>query len=160
MPKTKTIPQFTVGDKVQVCSGVLDPDYDDLTIGGWAGTVSEVQNGASPTLLVRWSKHTLERQSSIYRKRCERDGFDCSEMWLTEADLKLDTGGPITIERPTNVVTRPLSMKDQDDRIRAVLQLTSDDPLPEADDESLVAYFDYVANKLSFPFEAKYSFET
>ncbi len=30
----KTIPRFNVGDKVRVCSGVSDPDYDDLTIGG------------------------------------------------------------------------------------------------------------------------------
>ena len=51
-------------------------------------------------------------------------------------------------------------MNDQDDRIRAVLELTSDDPVPEADDESLVVYYKYLANELSFPFEAKYSFET
>jgi hypothetical protein len=76
MPRTKTIPRLNVGDKVRVSSGVSDPDYDDLTIGGWAGTIAEVQNGTPPTLLVRWSKQTLKKQSPIYRKRCERDGFD------------------------------------------------------------------------------------
>jgi len=49
----KTIPRFNLGDNVRVCSGVFDPDYDDLTIGGWAGTIAEVQNGTPPTLLVR-----------------------------------------------------------------------------------------------------------
>ncbi len=156
----KTIPRFNVGDKVRVSSGVSDPDYDDLTIGGWAGTIAEAQNGTPPTLLVRWSRQTLKKQSSIYRKRCERDGFDSNEMWLLVGDLEPDIGGPITIERPNNVVTTPLSMNDQDDRIRAVFELTSDDPLPEADDESLVAYYNYLANKLLFPFGAKYSFET
>ena len=160
MPKTKTISRFNVGDQVRVCSGVSDPDYDDLTIGGWAGTIAEVQNGTPPTLLVRWSKQTLKKQSSIYRKRCERDGFDSSEMWLVEGDLEPEIAGPITIEWPNNVVTRPLSMNDQDDRIRAVFELTSDDPLPEADDKSIVAYYKYLANKLSFPFEEKYSIET
>ena len=38
--------------------------------------------------------------------------------------------------------------------------MTSDDPLPEADDECLLAYHEYLATHLSFPFEAKYSFET
>jgi len=160
MPKTKTISRSNVGDKVRVCSGVSDPDYDDLTIGGWAGIIAEVQNGTPPTLLVRWSEQTLKKQSSIYLKRCERDGFDSNEMWLVEGDLEPDVDGPITIEPPNNVVTRPLSMNDQDDRIRAVFELTSDDPLPEADDESIVVYYKYLANELTFPFEAKYSFET
>ena len=55
MPRTKTIPRSNVGDKVRVCSGVSDPDYDDLTIGRWAGTIAEVQDGTPRTLLVRWS---------------------------------------------------------------------------------------------------------
>jgi hypothetical protein len=113
MPKTKTIPRFNVGDKVRVCSGVSDPDFYDLTIGGWVGTIAEIQNRTPPTLLVFWSKQTLKKQSSIYRKRCERDGFDSNEMWLVESDLEPDIGGPITIERPNNVITRPLSMDDQ-----------------------------------------------
>jgi len=152
--------RFSVGDKVRVCSGVSDPDYDDLIIGGWAGTIAEVRNGTPPTLLVRWSKKTLEKRISIYRKRCEHDGFDGNEMWLAEDDLEPDIGGPLTIERSNNVVTNALSMNDQDDRIRAVFELTSDDPLPETDDESLATYYKYLADKLSFPFEATYSFET
>jgi hypothetical protein len=160
MSSSKTIPRFNVGDKVRVSSGVSDADYDDLTIGGWAGTIAEVENGTPPTLLVRWSRQTLKKQSPIDRKRSERDGFDGSEMWLVEGDLEPDIGGPITVEPPHIVVTRPLSMNDQDDRIRAVFELTSDDPLPKADHESIVVYYKYLANELTFPFEAKYSFET
>ncbi len=160
MSKTKSITRFKVGDEVRVCSGTFDPDYEDLTIGGWAGTIVEVRNGATPTFLVRWSNKTLEKQSSIYLRRCKRDGFDGNEMWLEKGDLQPDLGGPLTIEQPKNVVTRPLSMNDQDDRIRAVFALTGDDPLPESNDESLVRFCKYLANKLSFPIEAKYSFET
>ena len=92
MPKTKVLPRFSIGDKVRVRSGVCDPDYDDLTIGGWAGTVGEVERGSPPTCLVRWNGETLKSQSSIYRRRCERDGFDGEEMWLGEDDLEPDTG--------------------------------------------------------------------
>ena len=41
VPRTKTIPRLNVGDKVRVSTGVSDPDYDDLTIGGWAGTIAD-----------------------------------------------------------------------------------------------------------------------
>jgi hypothetical protein len=79
---------------------------------------------------------------------------------MLEEDLEPDCGDPVQIEQPTSIVTQPLSMDDQDDRIRSSLGLTSDDPLPESDDQRLLAYYEYLAANLSFPFEAKYSFET
>jgi len=160
MPKTKVLPKFSIGEKVRVRLGVCDPDYDDLTIGGWAGTVGEVKKGSPPTCLVRWNGETLKSQSPIYRKRCERDGFDGEEMWLGENDLEPDPGGPIKIEQPNEIVTKPLSMDDQDDRIRAVFGLTSDDPLPNVDFDSLLAYHRHLSESLLFPFEAEYSHET
>ena len=39
---------------------------------------------------------------------------------------------------------------------RSVFGLTSDDPLPESGEETLRAYYEYLAAKLSFPFEAIY----
>ncbi len=160
MPKAKVLPKFSIGDKVLVRSGVRDPDYDDLTIGGWAGTVGEAKRGSPSIYLVKWNGETLKSQSSIYRKRCERDGFDGEEMWLGEDDLEPDTGGPIKIEQPDVIVTKPLSMDDEDDRIRAVFGLTSDDPIPDVDFDSLLAYHEYLTESLFCPFEAQYSHET
>ena len=77
-------------------------------------------------------------------------------MWLGEADIEPDSGGPAVIEQPTSIVTRPLSEDDQDDRIRAIFGLTSDDPLPPANEENLRRYRRYLATHLSFPFQAKY----
>src|SRR5262249_31563577 len=37
---------------------------------------------------------------------------------------------------------------------------TSDDPLPEVDEESLAAYHRHLVNHLTFPFEGRYSQET
>lgn len=91
MPKSKVLPKFSIGDRVRVRSCVCDPDYDDLKIGGWAGTVGEAEKGSPPTYLVRWNGETLRSQGSIYRKRCERDGYDGEEMWLGEDDLEPDT---------------------------------------------------------------------
>ena len=99
--------------------------------GGWAGAIREVDQGsAPPTYLIEWGRHTLDHMHPVYRKRCERDGLEPERMWLGEDDIEPDTGGPAVIEQPTNITTRPLNQKDQDDRVRIALGLTSGDPLP------------------------------
>src|SRR2546423_4618606 len=45
---------------------------------------------------------------------------------------------------PTKISARPLNEKDQDDRVRIALGLTSNDPLPEVDDDTLLAYHRYL----------------
>ena len=160
MPKTKSPAAFSVGDAVRVKPGVTDPDFPDIPFGGWAGTISEIEDGTPPTYLVALNERTLKSVHPIYHKRCERDGLEADLVWLLEGDLEPDSGEPVRIEQPTRIVSKPLSMDHQDDRIRVVFGLTSDDPVPEADDQSLVVYYKYLADNLSFPFEAKYSFET
>jgi hypothetical protein len=147
--------RFAVGDQVRVKPGVADPDFPDVPLGGWAGTVAEVNPRSNPpTCLVEWNDYTLEHVHPVYRKRCERDGLEIDWMWLKEADLEPDTGEPAVMEQPTNIVTRPLRMSDQDDRVRAVFGLTSDDPLPGTTPENVRRYGDYLAFHLSFPLRA------
>ena len=160
MSKAKSRPMFSAGDAVRVKPGVTDPDIPDIPFGGWAGAISEVEDDDPRSYLIALNERTLKSIHPIYRKRCERDGLEAEQVWMLEEDLEPDDGEPVQIEQPTSIVTKPLAMDDQDDRIRSALGLTSDDPLPETDDESLVAYYKYLAASLSFPFEAKYSFET
>lgn len=149
---------YAVGDRVRVRRGVTDPDFPDLPIGGWAGTVAEVDTRSSPpTYLVRWSRETLLAVHPVHRKRAERDGFEIEEMWLGADDLEPDDGSPVSVEQPTNIVTKPLSMSDQDDRIRAVFGLTSDDLLPDVGEETLRAYHEYLSCHLRFPVEASWN---
>lgn len=152
--------KFVVGDKVRVRPGVTDPDFSDLSLGGWAGTIAEADERSPVTYLVRWSKETLAQIHPIHRKRSERDGLDLTQMWLGEEDLEPDTGGEVAVEQPTRIATKPLSLEDQDDRIRAVFGLTSDDPLPEAGEDTLLAYHRHLTTHLSFPFEAKWEPES
>ena len=160
MSKTKSPSMFSVGDAVRVKPGVTDPDFADIPFGGWAGTILEVEEGDPRTYHIQLNARTLKSVHPIYHQRCERDGLEADHVWMPEADLEPDRGEPVEIEQPTNIVTKPLSMADQDDRIRAALGLTSDDPLPETDDDSLRAYYKYLNANLSFPFEATYSFGT
>ena len=154
-------PRFSVGDQVRVKTGVPDPDFPDIPLGGWAGTISEIdQDSRRPLYLVEWNESTLNNMHPIFRKRCERDGLEEEHSWLSEQDIEADVGDPVAMEQPVNIVTRPLRPNDQDDRIRAVFGLTSDDPLPEPDEEYLEQYYEYLKTHLTFPFEATYWKET
>ena len=155
--KPTTTPKFGVGDHVRVKHGVKDVDYPDMPLGGWAGVISHVHKKGRYT--VRWSQETLDAIHPVLKSRCERDGLDFDEYGLGEDELEPDLGGPLCVEQPTNVVPKPLDPKNQDDRIRMVLGLTSDDPMPYADDEALLTYHQYLAANLSFPFYAEHGAE-
>jgi hypothetical protein len=158
-PRT-TAPRFAVGAQVRVKPGTTVPDFADIPLGGWAGTVQEVDQRPPTTFLIQWNKHTLDHMHPVFPKRCERDGLDPESMWLAEDDLEPDTGEPAEIEQPTNIVTRPLNVKDEDDRVRLALGLTSDDPLPDVDEDTLLAYYRYLAAHLSFPIEGSWEEES
>ncbi len=156
--KSGSVPsRFKPGDNVRVRHGVRDPDFPDIPLGGWAGTIKEVhQAEGETTLLVAWDRATLRGMHPIYKKRCERDGLELESMWLGDEDLEPDDGTRVAIEQPTSIVTKPLSEKDQDDRVRMALGLTHDDPLPDVTHESLLAYHRYLAAKLKFPIYATF----
>ena len=155
--KPSTPPKFAVGDRVRVKYGTADPDFPDIPLGGWAGTISEVRHdGKTHLYLIEWSQFTLDNMPAIFRKRCERDGLDEESSWLGEEDLEPDVGDRLPLEQPTQIETRDLNPKDQDDRIRAVFGLTSDDPLPESSYENVRQYHADLAANLTFPFEAAY----
>jgi len=148
--------RFEPGAKVRVKHGVRDPDFADIPLGGWAGTVKEVERAkGETTYLVAWDRATLKGMHPVYKKRCERDGLELESMWLCDDDLKPDDGTPVAIEQPTSIVTEPLSEKDQDDRVRMALGLTHDDPLPEVSRKTLIAYHRYLAANLRFPLRAR-----
>ncbi len=161
MPKKKREPspvaKFKVGDKVRVKHGVRDTDHPDMPLGGWAGTISEAHKGGMYT--IRWSEETLATIHPVCRKRCEKDGTTLEEFWLGDDDLEPDNGGPLDIEQPTKITTKPLSAKDEDDRIRMVFGLTSNDPLPDVDDETLETYREFLTKNLTFPFRAEHGAE-
>lgn len=151
------VAKFKIGDKVRVKHGGEDVDYPDMPLGGWAGTVTQIQG--ADTFIIRWSKETLDAIHPVFKKRCEKDGLDLQVYGLTGEDLDSDSRGPLQIERPKKITTKPLSPKDQDDRIRIVFGLTSNDPLPDVDDETLKAYHEYLSKNLTFSFQAEHRAE-
>ena len=155
--KQSTVSKFKIDDKVRVRQGITDVEYPDMPMGGWAGTIAEIHDDGNYT--VRWSWETLAAIHPVFKKRCERDGMVLEEYWLGDDDLEPDTGSPLNIDHPTEITTKPLSPKDQDDRIRMIFDLTNNDPLPDVDHETLETYHEYLAENLAFPFRAEHGAE-
>src|SRR5262249_58023971 len=86
--------------------------------------------------------------------------LDVDQMWLEESDLEADHGEMLPIEQPTAIITPPLDPSNQDDRIRAVFGLTTDDPLPGPTEDTLARYQALLSSRLPFPFEATIVEET
>jgi hypothetical protein len=150
-------PRFKIGDKVRVKYGVIDLNFPDFPLGGCSGTVTEIVRHKGQSYCVfKLDDRTLASMHPIYRKRCVRDGLDFESMGLGEEDIEIDDGNPVAVEQPTEIKTPPLSMDDQDDRIRAVFGLTHDDPLPQVSPETLTIYCEYLTANLKFPIISYY----
>lgn len=160
MSRKPSRPKFNAGEPVRVKRGVDDPDFPDVPIGGWSGTVTEVYEGEPPNYLICWNQRTLDAQHPVFKTRCERDGFDYEEMELDEDSLEPDRGEVMEIEQPQSIQTPPLDPHEQDDRIRAVFGLTHDDPLPEVSLGTLRTYHGNLVKNLSFPFDAEWEAES
>lgn len=89
----KNISRFHVGQIVSVVAGTKDPDYG-FPIGGWSGVIEDIDlsgDGAGRWIYcIRWSSSTLKAMGRALRKRCEKDGFDETRMFLEENELEAE----------------------------------------------------------------------
>jgi hypothetical protein len=146
--------RFAIGDRVRVRPGLRDPDFPDVPIGGWVGTVEKVASGRPPMISILWIEETLQQIHPICQTRSELRGLDATRMDLYEEDLEPYDGAPVVLEQPTEIVPLPLDPQDPEDRIRAVFNRTSDDELPWVSYESNCVYRGYLTKYLAFPFPA------
>ncbi len=150
-------PRFHVGDMVRVRRGTSDPDYPDIPMGGWVGTIKEVETERGPAhYCVAWSRDTLASIHPVFRKRCERDGLDYEQTYLAEDDLEAQGGEAVPVEQPANIDTPALSPGNQDDRMRMLLGLTGNDPIPDVDPNTLVMYWNHLRQHFSLPFKTRH----
>jgi hypothetical protein len=158
--KGSVAPRFQPGDRVRGRSGVTVPGFEDIPLGGWAGTIEmSEQVDDQITYEIVWDRRTLDGMHPVYKNRCERDGLDPETMWLGEEDIEPDDGTPVPIEQPTAIQTPALAEEDEEDRVRAVFGLTHDDPLPEVGEETLLTYYRSLVARLKLPFAAVYGEE-
>jgi hypothetical protein len=150
------VPRFKVGDAVTVRRGTRDPDFPDIPLGGWTGAIREVGSVPEVHYLIAWNDYTLANMHPVFRQRCLRDDLEMESMWLPENDLEPMPGMQPALEQPGSLTPRPLRLDNPADRIRAALGLTSDDPLPSVDTQTLRRYHAYLTERLAFPISAEF----
>ena len=148
---------FAKGDLVRVKRGIAHDRYPDIPLGGWVGKIIKIAWITPAAYEVGWTRASLDQAHPVYLKRCQRDRIDADKYWFEGDQLEAATDDtPSKMEQPTNIITRPLSENNSQDRVRVMFGLTSDDALPEADEQTQGQFFDYLKAHLSFPFKADY----
>ena len=78
--------KLSVGDPVRVLPGTTMPEFDNLHIDGYEGTVLEVRGrAAQKKYIVKWSDETLAGLPEDYVAACEQ-GQLASDMACLKAD--------------------------------------------------------------------------
>jgi hypothetical protein len=77
------------GTRVRVRDGVPSPEFPDVSLAGWTGTVVEV-SGKSPTakVILEWDGTTLGNMPREYVARCEAQQLFYQMACLAEADVE------------------------------------------------------------------------
>ena len=74
-------PCFQVGDKVRVKLGVPDPEFPYITLGGWSGTIEEVEQARDQlTYLIEWDERTIASLPPLYVQAVS-DSALCSRLF-------------------------------------------------------------------------------
>jgi hypothetical protein len=135
-----------------VRDGTVDPDFPEVQLGGWTGTVREFDFESEPALvLIEWDAATQERMDPHYRERCEKEGLELETMWLGVFDVE-----------PTGATARQLVPFEQEEnnherRILTALGYAGDPgPLPPVNQENLRQYHRYLRTRLTFPCSGRY----
>ena len=159
-------PVYPVGSLVQVHEGVMDYNWNDLPLGGWVGEVTKVQREeAGAKYDVRWTSETLAKCHSIYKTLAELEGLQIDEYeGLSEKELHAFAGSEVILVDPGDVsqyTDRPLDPEDCVDRLRIIFGTPPLEWFPMLDDNEeendrlLRRYYDYLLERLVFPFEAE-----
>ena len=88
-------PRLTLGDIVRVKDGVMDPDYDGCSIGGWSGTIIAFETWEqTPMALIEWDASTQrDRLDPEVRRRAASQGLSVAQMWLQLSEFEQVEGG-------------------------------------------------------------------
>ena len=146
-----------IDDSVKVKNGILCPDQEDLSIGGWQGRISEITEDDDGNMIVRieWDAITLENMPYYYIDQCDEEDLDYSAMYLGTEEVELtkprDKKEDVAEMIDKIYKTRAWGwLGEEGKRIQKVLAYVDEDDEMEA----LEAWENYLEKTLSFPFDA------
>lgn len=159
---------LAVGDRVRVKDEVMDPDYEDLCIGGWTGKIVEIDKKSDPSLVeIEWDEKTLtELIGEEFLEKADRHGLDGARirLGLTDVeriDLATSTRPPKPADPSAKLVEgHGVPLGEDDKRVARIFGLPEQDGPPDVTDDTLEIYYKYLKEHLRLPFEGEYSVET
>jgi hypothetical protein len=144
---------FAPGAAVRVRAGTTDPDFPGVALGGWTGTVREIDAASQPPLvLIEWDAATLARMDTGYRDLCENEDLEIETMWLGLADVEPADATALTAPAPA----APPEADEQLRRILTALGYAGDLGPPPVNEENLRQYHRYLRTRMTFPCPARY----
>jgi hypothetical protein len=169
--KRPSRPVLKVGDAVRIKNGVMDPDYEEQCIGGWTGTITDIDMDSDPPLaLITWDKKTLTELIGMeVLARASRQGLDANVIWLELTEVeRVDLAQSTQPPQPAKLGAQlreghgePITEVDEADmRIARLFGLPEDEEPPEVTEETLEVYYEHLRTRLRFPFDGEYTRET
>jgi hypothetical protein len=149
-----------IGDVVKVKSGVLDPDTEAFSIGGWQGRILDIRTDEDGTSIIdlEWDSITLRNMPTASIERCEGEGLDWTQIGLYPEDLELakarDTQKQVQQVRKEiedRYSQSYLWLGEEGKRIGRILQGID----PDDEIAMLERWEEYFEQHLNFPFEAE-----
>ncbi len=90
MAKKKASGGLEAGTRVRVREQVTSPEFPDVSLAGWTGTIAEV-TGKPPALklIIEWDTATMGRLPADYVSRCEAQQLYYAMACLGSEDVDL-----------------------------------------------------------------------
>lgn len=89
MAKKKSPGKFAVGSKVRVKTGITSPEFPEISIGGWVGTIVEASGkGDAVQCVLEWDDTTMSSMPADYLRKCEAGNLYHAMACLPEEHLE------------------------------------------------------------------------
>jgi hypothetical protein len=77
------------GTRIRVKEGVTSPEFPDVSLAGWTGTVVET-SGKPPSVkvVIEWDGETMAKMPAEYVSRCETQQLYYQMACLTDGDVE------------------------------------------------------------------------
>lgn len=146
------------GGAVRVKEGVRCPEYERLSLAGWQGRIVSSEEGedGEPLVGIGWDSATLAAMPAHYIRNSEKEGWDCTEMYLAADEVYAVE--PRDSEKEAERAAREieqrafwLDMGAQGQRVLEVISKTN----PDDQLEAFEAWDKHMREVLEFPFGAK-----
>ncbi len=150
---------FKLDDTVKVKEGILEPDTEAFSIGGWQGRIIAIRESENESTVIdiEWDSATLRNMPTHFIEECEEEGFDWASMGLYPEDVEAtvardseDMVEAVREELEDTYLSRYSWLGEQGKRIHAVLHGID----PQNDCAATKRWGAHLQRHLSFPFEA------